>query len=361
MKMNIRYRLGNQQGSIIAVVAIAMIAFVAVLAIVFDLGHMHTARQELQNAAEAGALAGTRALFDMPGDLPTKVYPDCTRGIDAAQRAAKANKTDKNQDVIVLEADAQLIRWDWKLNQISPPTPSCNLEPTTGVNGIRVTARRSGAVPAGGGSVSLTFGKIFGQDTADVEVFAVAAVASGLPPGPVNNIAVNKFELEKWLKMDPEELDKILMSPDNGDNAAWCAGTPYKPSASNLKDWIRDGTSPGVQGPPDGRVNLINGNTSTFQTLRDKLADVIASPAVFEGGWLVWLPVVEVTKMVQDAKVVGFQPFVITAVKATTSEKGISFKFPVGDPGLPPRMSLASQGQAYLLPKLVELTPANPK
>jgi hypothetical protein len=161
--------------------------------------------------------------------------------------------------------------------------------------------------------------------------------------------------------MTPEELDKILMSPDNGDNAAWCAGTPYKPSASNLKDWIRDGTSPGVQGPPDGRVNLINGNTSTFQTLRDKLADVIASPAVFEGGWLVWLPVVEVTKMVQDAKVVGFQPFVITAVKATTSEKGISFKFPVGDPGLPPRMSLASQGQAYLLPKLVELTPANPK
>ena len=142
MKLKIRGRLENQQGSIITIVAIAMIAFIAVLALVFDLGHMHSVRQELQNAAEAGALAGTRALFDMPGDLPSKTYPDCTRGVDAAQRAALANTSDGGP-VTVLAADAQLIRWDWSGNKIYPPTPSCNLEAATGVNGIKVTARRS--------------------------------------------------------------------------------------------------------------------------------------------------------------------------------------------------------------------------
>ena len=133
MKLKIRGRLGNQQGSIITLVAIAMIAFIAVLALVFDLGHMHSVRQELQNAAEAGALAGARALFDMPGDLSSKTYPDCTRGVDAAQKAALANKSDYNKGVDGgFAADAQLIRWDWKLNQISPPPPPVTWSPPPG-------------------------------------------------------------------------------------------------------------------------------------------------------------------------------------------------------------------------------------
>ena len=63
----------------------------------------------------------------------------------------------------------------------------------------------------------------------DVEVFAVAAVQSGLPPGPVNNIAINSAALEAWKGMTPDEIEKIMMTPDGGDNAAWSAGAPYNP------------------------------------------------------------------------------------------------------------------------------------
>jgi Flp pilus assembly protein TadG len=358
MKIKIRWRLGNQQGSIIPVVAIGMFVFIGLLALVIDLGHLHTVRQELQNAAEAGALAGTRALFDLPGD-DSSDYPRCTRGQQTARDAAALNKTDKDQTVTVPAADAQLIRWDWKLNQISPPTPSCNLEAATGVNGIRVTARRDSSVATG--PVSLTLGKLFGKDTTDVEVFAVAAVQSGLPPGPFSNIAVNRAELEKWKLLSPEELGKILMSPDNGDNAGWSAAAPSNINAANLKDWINDGTSPAVQGPPDGTVNLMNGNTSAFHDLKkafDKVMSLPGPPHV-DDGWLVYFPVVDATKDVGSAPVVGFQAFIITGVKPTTSEKGISFHLYTGN-YLPPGMSLGSQGQAYLLPKLVELTPATP-
>jgi len=342
------------------VVAIAVTAFVAVLAFVFDLGHMHTVRQELQNAAEAGALAGTRALFDLAGDPATKTYPDCTRGQQTALDVAKANVSDKKTGVAGgFNVAAQLIRWDWAGNTIYPASPSCNLEPATGVNGVRVTASRTST--GSGGAVSLTFGKIFGRDTMDVEVFAVAAVASGLPPGPANNIAVNSAELEKWKLMLPGEIGTILMSPDGGDNAAWCAAAPYNPSAANLKDWIKDGTSPAIQGPPNGTVNLNNGLTSTFQTLRNELNKVksMTGPPHVDGGWLVYFPVVDNTKFVSSGKVVGFQAFIITDVKATGNPKGISFHLYTGN-YLPPGMSLGSQGQAYLLPKLVQMTPATP-
>ena len=149
------------------------------------------------------------------------------------------------------------------------------------------------------------------------------------------------------------------MTPDNGDNAAWSAAAPYNPSSSNLKDWIKDGTSPAVQGPPDGKVNLINGNTSAFHNLKTALANVMSSGSSVDGGWLVYCPVVDATKGVGTANVVGFQAIIITEVFPTTSDKGVKFHLYTGD-YLPPGMSLGSQGQAYLLPKLVQLTPATP-
>ena len=58
----------------------------------------------------------------------------------------------------------------------------------------------------------------------------------------------------------------------------------------------------------------------------------MATPgAPVDGGWLVYCPVVDATKGVQSAKVVGFQAIIITEVKATTSHKGISFHLYTGD------------------------------
>lgn len=347
--MNIRGRLGNQQGSIIAMVAIAMIAFVAVLAIVIDLGHLHSVRQELRNAAEAGALAGARALFPMPGDPSTKIYPDCTRGLQAARNAAALNKTDIDQNVIVLAADAKLIRWDWQLNQISPPVPSCNLESATGVNGIRVTTRRDSSVPAG--SVFLTFGKIFetilGRDTMDVEVSATAA--AGFASSIFSSLCINK-EYYDSIQGQPGD---ILISPDKADNGAWCAPSPYNPTASNLANWIA-GTPPSPGAEIGDIVNFVNG---VFGSVYHALQVALTNNSQTYGnvtGWLVLFPVVETLKYTAAGPVVDLKPVIITSIVATGNPKGINFRLYDGPNPLPGTNPGGAQSPLYTLPKLVE-------
>ncbi|MBU4233029.1 MAG: Tad domain-containing protein [Proteobacteria bacterium] len=342
MKMNIRGRLGNQQGSIIAVVAIAMIAFIAVLALVFDLGHMHSVRQELRNAAEAGALAGTRALFPMPGDPLGKVYPDCTRGRQTARDAAFANTSDGASVTVIADADAQLIRWDWSGNKIYPPTPSCNLEPATGVNGIRVTARRDSSVPSGGGSVSLTFGKIFGMDTMDVVFSATAAV--GCVANLFSNICIN----QKYLQ-DHIADGNIVLSPDKVDNGAWCA--PGGVDASSLKNWAA-GTPPSPVAEDGDNVTLLNGvAASVFDALQTALA--LNSKTYGDvTGWLVLLPVVDTSKYSGSAPVIDLQPVIITSV--SKKDKSITFRVYTGPDPVPGTNPGGPQSGLYALPKLVQ-------
>ena len=55
--------LKDSRGAVAAITIILMVAFFALLAIVIDLGHLMLVRSQLQNAADAGALAGARALI----------------------------------------------------------------------------------------------------------------------------------------------------------------------------------------------------------------------------------------------------------------------------------------------------------
>ena len=53
----------NEKGVTIVLVAILMTVLVMFVALAVDLGHLYVARNELQNAADAGALAGAHELY----------------------------------------------------------------------------------------------------------------------------------------------------------------------------------------------------------------------------------------------------------------------------------------------------------
>ncbi len=63
----------NQRGAIAAVSAITMVVLLISLGTVIDLGHIYVVKAELQNAADAGALAGAEALFNP--SYQAKYYP----------------------------------------------------------------------------------------------------------------------------------------------------------------------------------------------------------------------------------------------------------------------------------------------
>jgi Flp pilus assembly protein TadG len=57
----------NRRGTVAIIIATSTFAFVGLAALAIDLGHLFVVRNELQNAADAGALAGARFLYDNNG------------------------------------------------------------------------------------------------------------------------------------------------------------------------------------------------------------------------------------------------------------------------------------------------------
>jgi len=357
MKNRIKFLGRNQQGGALVPTALAMIAFIALLAIVIDLGHLHNVRQELLNAAEAGALAGARALLPLKPEDYNKADPPpyCAKALTTARDAAAGNLADKTA-VTVLVTDTKTVRWDWQQNKISSTNPTCDLDANTGVNGIRVTTRLSSDVPAGG--VLMTFGKIFGIDTMDVVVSATAAMgyATGLTGGAFNNIAADKGALKEWRNDELIGIKEFLMTPDKNDNAAWSAASPYTPSNATIKNWLNTGTSPAV--PENGTVNLNNGQLADLLKVVGDLITKNYDPDL--GGMLVVFPVVDAPggKMLGSLPVVGFQALILKRVD-TGKDKGIWVKFydgPVPQGGTTPGGTYipGSYTPVYTMPKLVE-------
>jgi len=61
-----RFAIKNNRGATAIVVAISLIILIGFLAFAVDIGHLFVARNQLQNAADAAALAGASYLSPQP-------------------------------------------------------------------------------------------------------------------------------------------------------------------------------------------------------------------------------------------------------------------------------------------------------
>ena len=57
----------DQEGIAVIMVALTLFLMIGFAALAVDLSHLFVAKNELQNAADAGALAGARLLYDSNG------------------------------------------------------------------------------------------------------------------------------------------------------------------------------------------------------------------------------------------------------------------------------------------------------
>ncbi len=101
----------NQKGAVIVIVAGLMVAFIGMAALGLDLGHLYLVRNELQNAADSGALAGARFLYLEDGSA---VNPGAN---DRANEAATSNIADKVMVDINL-GDIQRGHWSFGLGTL---------------------------------------------------------------------------------------------------------------------------------------------------------------------------------------------------------------------------------------------------
>jgi Flp pilus assembly protein TadG len=177
----------NERGATMVFVAICIFMIIALTALAVDIGHLVVTKNELQNAADAGALAGARVLYNNDGQA---VNPGANQ---TATDTAVANTSD-NSAVEVKSSDVLRGHWSFAAKEFWPNetvmTPPVLWDVTTEeldadpnfINAVQVTAHRD-ATP-----VASWFARIFGFNGFKQSAVAVAYIgfAGTLQPWEVD-------------------------------------------------------------------------------------------------------------------------------------------------------------------------------
>lgn len=176
----------NQRGSVSIIVAVSTLVLIGFAAMAVDIGKLYVVRNELQNAAEAGSLAGATVLYNNSG---TQV------NVGANQIAIDAAVANKGQGSAVEVSAGEVLRGHWSFaTQTFTPNDSTlavDLWNTTSqaldlnvdfINAVKISTRRN-ATP-----VRSFFARVFGVDNFTLNADAVAYIgfAGTLSPWDVD-------------------------------------------------------------------------------------------------------------------------------------------------------------------------------
>jgi hypothetical protein len=170
----------KQDGATAIVLGIVLFMLLACGAVAIDIGHLCLARVELQNAADAGALAGAHFLYNNNGTLVNEGANQI--GHDAAEENRSEREfVEVNWSIGTNEGDVQ--RGHWRFAD-SSFTANASLDPVDlwnvssedldnnmdFINALKVTARRE-ATP-----IASFFARIFGYDGFQISCDAVGYI-----------------------------------------------------------------------------------------------------------------------------------------------------------------------------------------
>jgi Flp pilus assembly protein TadG len=242
-------RIEDQRGMAAALVAAMMMLFLGIAALAIDLSYVMVVRNELQNAADAAALAGARVLY--PNTPPKS--PNWTAAQTEAEAAIGLNKSSG-----ITLSDCQAETGYWNLTrtpfglQGQGITPGANDAPA-----VEVTVSRSPG--NNGGPLRLFIAPVIGTNFASVSAQAVAVVQS---PGTAN----------------AGRLLPMVISKEAADQA----GT-YNSAANK----IRIGSAYHYPNSMAGQWTSFELNTNNVPTVRDLIQN--GNPTTLKIGDHIWI------------------------------------------------------------------------
>ncbi|NLZ16755.1 MAG: hypothetical protein GX087_03340 [Desulfobulbaceae bacterium] len=156
-KLNIIYlHLANKKGAVAVYTALVLMVLLGFGALAVDVGHLYGVRNELNNAADAGALAGASVLLDNQGNATlTTISPAKAE----AKRVGESNPTGNTMVSIDQNADVQVGHWSFKTrtftkNEVPDPSLPNNWwvnksseeldQDINFINAVKVTPKRDG-------------------------------------------------------------------------------------------------------------------------------------------------------------------------------------------------------------------------
>ncbi|MBS0152441.1 MAG: hypothetical protein JSR31_16015 [Nitrospira sp.] len=277
----------DDHGTVAVMSAVFLLVLLAMGAAAIDIGHALVARTELQTAADAGALAGTRALGKIyEGMTPAAQQTYTLTGggratiVAAVQATAVANKA-AGVPVTINTTDVAVGTWN-ATTRVHTPTVN---QPKA----VRVWARRDGAA---NGPISTFLASVIGLTSVNVSAVATAdmtAVGQTAPgqldvPFGISTFYFTQFGCGDAIKFYPNDGTPQACS-------AWHTFDQSPANANTLKniiDGLRTGTyqSPGTA--PGDMLNFTNGNVSSAFP---KLIQLYNARKDVNGYWDVFVPV----------------------------------------------------------------------
>lgn len=196
----------DKRGVTVILIALLIAIFIGVAAFAIDIGHRHVASNELQNAADAGALAGAQFLYKNDGTVNS----------DANQKAYDTATVNKSEHKVVeVEwpggnvGDVQRGHWSFSTNTFTPndsllpvdlwDKSTLELDQNTDfINAVRVKTRREKS------PVTNFFATIFGSSFSSFSLSREAVAYIGFA-GTLNQFEVKQPIAICWeaLHIDP--------------------------------------------------------------------------------------------------------------------------------------------------------------
>jgi Flp pilus assembly protein TadG len=217
----------KQKGAVTLLVALTLPILIGAAALAVDMAHLHVVRNELQNDADAAALAGARVLYNS-----TTGSTDWSLAQAQAQAAIALNRATGIQ---LTEGRVQTGYWNLTGSATSlqglPMTPTVNDAPA-----VQVTVRK--AEGQNSGPVRTFLAGIMGTSTVPLQATAVAGVTSPGRASLTFPVAMSQCMYQKFWNMsaqppapvnDPKTgkpyVFKIgsLYHYDNCDSGQWTA------------------------------------------------------------------------------------------------------------------------------------------
>jgi Flp pilus assembly protein TadG len=267
-----------------------------------DLGMLYTARTELQNAADASALAAADVMLAANAD-GTAVTDSAAAWTNATQYA-QANEA-LGVPLSLLAEDYVIGRWDFDTDSFSSTGDSGNPDDLTAV---QVTLRRDDVANT---PVSTMFAGIVGQSQVNVQATSLAFL------GYAGSAKAGEVDLPIGVKAEaisdgsgPACAQELNIGSASG-NSEWTTFFSWPSNDPTVRKYVKGQEEiPALE--VGDLINVINGKISnpTFAALDARFQA--------EGGgseWSVLLPVIGPGGDATHAEVVGFANFTITAVQ----------------------------------------------
>ena len=260
---NISAKIKNEKGVTLVYVALLLVVFLGMAALAVDVGYLMVSKNELQNAADAAALAGASYLY--PQISPSSPSPPAWG--TATTQATSAIGLNKSSGTALTDGTVQTGYWNLAHTPyglqgtgITPGPQDCAA--------VQVAVSRSAGHNSG--PVQHWFAPVLGINTSDSSAVATAAMCS---PGTAFTGATMPFAISEAAAMGLAyyapfdiEVDGVKLCTKNGISTQCGQWTTLLTDGSNSNSWIKDlidGTNSSPERSIGDSINIVPGTRAS--------------------------------------------------------------------------------------------------